>query len=63
MTEEMRERCQRLRISSEELSRQSEKLRERAAESLRNSFSFQTHKDSSSNPEPYYTQYARRLLL
>ena len=31
MTEEMRKRCQRLRISAEELSRRSEKLRERAA--------------------------------
>jgi hypothetical protein len=62
MTHAMRERCQKLRINSKRLSRKSMELRGRSAETLRNSFAFHSHKDSSFNPEPYYTQFAGQLL-
>ena len=62
MTQEMRERCRKLKTNSKRLSRESDELRGRSAEALRNSFAFHGHKDSSFNPEPYYTQFAGQIL-
>jgi hypothetical protein len=62
MTQEMRERCRKLQTKSKRLSRESDELRGRSAEALRNSFAFRSHRDSSFNPEPYYTQFAGQIL-
>ena len=61
MTQKMRERCRKLQTNSKRLSRESDELRGRSAEALRNSFAFHSHKDSSFNPEPYYTQFAGQI--